>query len=216
MAYTGAQILTEVRSRNQSYDSTTYGATDLQQAQDWVCLGVNMNPDQAEDFLMVADQKAYAYDVDTTRIMQAVWIESAGDTGRVLQAVSEDQLYQDFPTWQTDPSENPTVYCTRAGQLLLYPAPSASSVGGYPKVTLYSQVTSTLASGTTLPGFVRSIEPWVNYILYLDAARFNPASAEGYLTIATGFRQQLSGQQQKVTYRRKPRVRQRVPLGLWV
>lgn len=216
MAYTGANIITEVLSRNESYNSTTYGAGDLQKAHDWVNRMVRLYARQTEDFLMVADQLTYTYDADTLLIHQAMYFTSADDEGRVLMAVSEDQLDQDFPGWETNASGTPAYYCDRAGQLILYPAPNASSSGGYPLVRIYTTQTVTFTTGTSLPAYVKTIEPWVNYILYLDAMRFNPSTASAYEMVATQLVQSLKQDQQRVTYRKKPRVRQRMTLNQFV
>src|SRR5579885_3452558 len=63
--------------------------------------------------------------------------------------------------WRTQPNGTPIWYDERAGRLILYPTPSASTVSGYPIVSLTVQRTDALASTSTLPVAADEYDAWI-------------------------------------------------------
>ncbi len=132
----------------------------------------------SEDVLLVAGQREYAIDA-TNKIVSlrdADFVESP-TVSKPLKVASTDWLDQHEPVWRTSPRAGipelcyvETVEPNGETKLGLYPVPTQSSVGGYPKAVLFGAKFKALIATDQVPASVPSIRVHIEGMKRLAAS----------------------------------------------
>lgn len=108
--------------------------------------------ESSETFSSLVDGTSeYNFSTVPASVRHAVYKPSSTNSGwTTLRATTIDALNSDNPSWrQSTPSQPTHYYTTTDGtnfKLGLYPAPNTTSSGGYPAVTVYTWLATTLST----------------------------------------------------------------------
>ena len=122
---------------------------------------VRITPDVTVTVNLTAGTQEYTLPDTVLRIWEVAYSASSGDYQK-LKETNVDWLDYNVPSWRSFTSSTPSYAYDRGGNIGFVPAPSTSTSGGYPIVTLYCSQTSNtpLGIGDSLPAMARTGNAW--------------------------------------------------------
>lgn len=154
----------------------------------------------------------YARPSDLARVNAASYQQAAGSS-YPLRETSLDRLDTDHRGWRDFPlNSQPYQYYTSGESIGLYPVPSQTSVGGYPRVVLYGVTKRSFSSLTDeLPAFVDRIDAWVWATCVHWCVRNDRESLALYVPLADKAARDLQSYVRRTLVRQKDQVRADIP-----
>lgn len=117
--------------------------SDLQSVYDELSFDYKLSPSTAE-ISLTAGTGEYALPAGVTRVFEARYVSSASSATVLVQAHT-DWLDNNYPGWRSHDSGTPRYCYAEAGNIGLYPKPSETTSGSYPKV--HADVTTRIDLG---------------------------------------------------------------------
>ncbi len=118
-----------------------------------------------ETISIQAGIQEYALDADIRRVWSVDYQLSATN-GHQLRATHVDKLDDDASGWRFHPNGLPLEFYVERGFIGLYPKPSATTSGTYPRLSLSVSRSVTLVVGTTMPAQIHNFEAWEAGVRY--------------------------------------------------
>lgn len=114
-----------------------------------------------ETITMTAGTGSYALDADILRVWSARY-ESAANTFKPLVPTHLDEMDHLFPRWRTTAyaQGTPSHFYIDTTNIWLYPWPSTTASGGYPRIVLEVSRSVALSVGTSLPTQANLTTAW--------------------------------------------------------
>lgn len=206
---TVSEIVSLARGHFETFDSGEALAL-LQPVHNALCRQVRVRPDESVSLLITAGVSEYAVP-DALRIWDVCYMKDASSSVP-LRPRSVDELdYGTYGAWRREAGSSPVWYDERAGNLVLYPAPSVTSSGGYPKVVVTVSKSQTLEMATALPDAVCDHEAWLYGLCRRYAAMKSPDKVQMFVALEKDSLQRLKSYSQGKAIRQKPNVRSSIP-----
>ena len=219
MAITVAQLLLDIESEvpdagNYLAASNSYILGLINSVHQQLCIDCQLlSQNTIVAVLPVASQYTYTLPTTVKRIWSVYYQPSAGTTQWPLIATSQDELDETIPGWRdtTIVVQTPGYYFSDAGNLGVYPIPSASAVGGYPVYNVYCTEIPVLAAGDSLPSNVARDTAWVYGVAVLHCMKYRPEDVPRYKALYNAEKQNLLRSVNGLIARAKSSIRTYVP-----
>jgi hypothetical protein len=205
-----AQQVIDCASEHEQMDRNR-GLQLLNEAHIEIIRNCHLIPDTTMTINLTAGTQEYALPDSCVRVWDAAYFSNAS-SHTPLKPTNVDALYNQYgPNWQLQDAGVPWSFYERGGMVGLVPAPSVTTVTGYPNVTLYYTAYTALDFYDTLPTTIFSMYPWVYFICAKQAVVTSPDKVAMY----EGLYQKEMKQMQEAIFGRigrdNPRLALKVP-----
>jgi len=160
--------------------SDTECLDDLQELHNEICFKLKLAPATQTLSSLVAGTASYALASGTARVYEVRYYTSATSYHK-LNATHIDELSTTRFNWRTE-SGTPDSFALQAGNIILVPNPSTSSVANYPQVQVDHTLVTTLSIGDSLPTGLISYKAWIDGLKMKSAARLEDPRLGYYKT----------------------------------
>lgn len=192
--------------------ANTYALTLFQTAHNEIMSISQLPSDTTHQITWIANTASYAIPAYIKKIWDVEVFTEAGSAPYRLNQRDKDWLDVYRATWRGQPGASTPTDCALDGaNLLVYPMPSQSSVGGYPYAQLWTLDGVVLATGDALPSQVQDDLPWVYLMLYRHAVGRRKDLIKLYKELSDEQRERLLHDDNARMERDKPAVRRWQP-----
>ena len=211
MAITVASLYSTAQSHFPDIPQATFLSL-LNDVHQEIIENIRLTPDVTVTISLVAGQQEYALPDTVLRIWDAAYISQSGDYQKLRQT-NVDWLDYNCPGWRNYSPSTPYRIYDRGGNIGLVPAPSLSTTGGYPIVSLVCSQTSDTPLGIddSLPSTARTGNAWTYRVLERWCDMNHPESSSFFAGLSAREYERLITYSYGRMSRDKASVQMRIP-----